>query len=61
MVTIKCQRLNSDKELEEVEIEVPANIYENLQSDNEVQHKKMTSVTNKSLGSRLKCLLLREP
>ena len=29
-VTIKCQRLNIHKELEEVEIEVPANVFNNL-------------------------------
>ena len=29
-ITIKCQRLNADKQYEEVEVEVPAPIYETL-------------------------------
>ena len=31
MITIKCQRLTADKTYEEVEIEVPAPVYKNLQ------------------------------
>merc|ERR1719222_145915 len=31
MITIKCQRLTADKTYEEVEIEVPAPVYETLQ------------------------------
>ena len=30
MVTIKCQRLNSDKQMEEVDIEIPSEIFINI-------------------------------
>ena len=59
-VTIKCQRLNSHKEVEEVEIEVPANVYNNIKnnSDSNVNLHR-NSRQRKSLGSRLKHLLLK--
>ena len=32
MVTIKCQRLREDRTFEEIEIEVPAGVYNNIQT-----------------------------
>ena len=32
MVTIKCQRLTADRQYEEIEIEVPAEVYSNIQT-----------------------------
>jgi len=58
MIKIRCQRLNEDKIYEEVEIEVPAPIYETLQACNEpsvMERKK-----KESLGSKLKNLFLRD-
>ena len=64
MIKIKCQRLNDKKIYEEVEIEVPAPIYETLQASNE----RSTSTSNmtgflkrkESFTSKLKHLFLRD-
>ena len=32
MVTIKCQRFREDRTIEEIEIEVPAGVYNNIQT-----------------------------
>ena len=59
-VTIKCQRLNSYKEVEEVEIEVPANVSNNIQNNIDLNvNLDRNSRQRKSLGSRLKHLLLK--
>lgn len=58
MIKIKCQRLTQDKIYEEVEIEVPAPIYETLQACNDpgvVEKKK-----KESLSSKLKHLFIRD-
>jgi hypothetical protein len=60
MITIKCQRLNSDKKVEEVDIEVPSNIFNNIERDNDRIQNKVNSIENNSLGSKLKRLILRE-
>ena len=57
MVTIKCQRLNSEREVEEVEIEVPTLVYSNIENHRELD-KKLNWFGQKSMGSKLKCLLL---
>ena len=58
MIKIRCQRLNEDKIYEEVEIEVPAPIYETLQACNEPSIMQMKK--KESLGSKLKNLFLRD-
>lgn len=64
LIKIKCQRLNDKKIYEEVEIEVPAPIYETLQASNE----RSSSASNmngflkrkESFSSKLKNLFLRD-
>ena len=46
-VTIKCQRLNADKEFEEVDVEVPAPIYETLRFYNDEGHDNNTPSKDK--------------
>merc|ERR1711915_450658 len=60
-VIIKCQRLNVQKVLEEVEIEVPANVFNNLQSDDVPSNTDLLRHSNerRSLGSKLKKLILK--
>ena len=59
-VTIKCQRLNSHKEVEEVEIEVPANVFNNIETDDVDYNLVRNSKERKSLGSKLRRLILRD-
>ena len=59
-VTIKCQRLNSHKEVEEVEIEVPAVVYDNIETDDVDYNLVRNSKERKSLGSKLRRLILRD-
>ena len=59
-VTIKCQRLNIHRQVEEVEIQVPTTVYHNIKSNSEedsnlVRHAK----ERKSLGSKLRRLILK--
>lgn len=49
-VTIKCQRLNADKQFEEVDVEVPAPIYETLRFYNSCSDASNTDTTS-SRGS----------
>ena len=62
MITIKCQRLTADKTYEEVEIEVPAPVYETLQGrEGELQGRGRERRTGggglaETLGTRIKCL-----
>ena len=58
MIKIKCQRLTVDKIYEEVEIEVPAPIYETLQACNE--SPSLEAKRKESLGSKLKNLFIRD-
>ena len=58
-VTIKCQRLNSHKEVEEVEIEVPAVVYKNIEGDDVDYNLVRNSKQRKSLGNKLKQLILK--
>ena len=61
-IKIRCQRLNEDKIYEEVEIEVPAPIYETLQASKERARVVVNGNLKRkeSFGSRLKSLFMRE-
>ena len=60
MISISCQRLRPDKTYEEVEIEVPAAVYETMQNNSDsagsVSSRTGERRTNTGLGSRIKCL-----
>jgi len=61
MITIKCQRMTADKICEEIEVEVPAPIYDNIRTLNNSDADKSTSAAaragrSKSLGSRLRSI-----
>ena len=61
MITIKCQRLTADKMYEEVEIEVPAPVYETLQGREGEAGRSRERRTGggglaETLGTRIKCL-----
>lgn len=58
MIKIKCQRLTVDKIYEEVEIEVPAPIFETLQACNDTSNSEKKK--KESLGSKLKNLFIRD-
>jgi hypothetical protein len=59
-VTIKCQRLNIHREVEEVEIEVPATVYHNIKSDSEVESNLVRhSKERKSLCAKLRQQILK--
>ena len=52
-VTIKCQRMNADRKFEEVEVEVPAPIYETLRFYNSAESSASSGMdTTSSRGSR---------
>ena len=50
-VTIKCQRLNADKQYEEVDVEVPAPIYDTLRFYNS-ESSASSGLDKSSRGSR---------
>ena len=58
MVTIKCQRLRSDKTYEEIEVEVPAPIYETIQLYNDTGSlaARKDRSQSRSFGAKLKNL-----
>ncbi len=59
MITIKCQRLTADKTYEEIEVEVPAPIYETIQLYNDASAAGSLAARTKerrSFGSKLKNL-----
>ena len=51
-VTIKCQRMNAERQFEEVEVEVPAPIYETLRFYNSESSASSGMDTTSSRGSR---------
>ena len=51
-VTIKCQRLNADKQYEEVDVEVPAPIYDTLRFYNSESSASSGFDITSSRGSR---------
>ena len=59
MITIRCQRLTIDKIYEEVEIEVPAPIFETLQACNEASGKVEVN-KRQSFRTKLKNLFVRD-
>jgi len=57
MITIKCQRLTADKTYEEVEIEVPAPIYETMQNYTDNRSVSSRQLREKrGFGTKIKCL-----
>ena len=52
VITIKCQTLNSEKKIEEVDIEVPANIYDNIEHKNLARENTRLPFLLKSLDTR---------
>ena len=59
MIRIKCQRLTEDKIYEEVEVEVPAPVYETMQACN-TEPGTREKRKKESLGSKLKNLFIRD-
>ena len=59
MVTIRCERLNSEKQVEEVEIEIPASVYHNIDSRQSETEFERNSRKRSSLASKLRHLILR--
>ena len=60
MVTIKVERLTRDKQVEEVEIEIPVSVYNNMEtSANTDTDFVRNSGRRKSLACKLKNLILR--
>ena len=61
MITIKCQRLRSDKTYEEIEVEVPAPIYETIQLYNDTGSLAARKDRNqsRSFGAKLKNLFTK--
>ena len=53
MVTIQCQRLNSDKEMEEVDIEIPSDIFININKSDDI---KVNLGESKGIFERMKSL-----
>ena len=60
-VTIKCQRLTADKTYEEIEVEVPAPIYETIQLYNDTGSlaARGGKERRKSIGTKLKNLFVK--
>ena len=62
-VTIKCQRLTADKTYEEIEVEVPAPIYETIQLYNDTGSLAARATSSKerrkSIGTKLKNLFVK--
>ena len=53
MVTIQCQRLNSDKEMEEVDIEIPSDIFININKSDDI---RVNLGESKNIFERMKSL-----
>ncbi len=56
MITIKCQRLTADKTYEEIEVEVPAPIYETIQLYNDTGSLAARGKDRRSFGAKLRNL-----
>ena len=60
MVKIRVERLTRDKQVEEVEIEIPRSVYSNMRENNEAESDFVrNSGKRKSLACKLKNLILR--
>ena len=66
MVTIRCERLTADKQYEQVEIEIPLSVYNNMQEEEKeggpqgagMGHLNRNSANRKSLVKKLKNLFV---
>eukprot|EP00090_Calanus_glacialis_P037110 TRINITY_DN6361_c0_g1_i2.p1 TRINITY_DN6361_c0_g1~~TRINITY_DN6361_c0_g1_i2.p1 ORF type:complete len:228 (-),score=57.82 TRINITY_DN6361_c0_g1_i2:265-879(-) len=59
MVTIKCIRLTVDKNCEEIEIEVPEAVYDNLKEEQGVEGGENSEVEKDNWGTKLKGLFVK--
>ena len=60
MVTIKVERLNKDRQMEEVEIEIPMGVYRNMDQDRDCDNDFVRNCGKRnSLASKLRQLMLR--
>jgi GTPase SAR1 family protein len=57
-VRIRCGRLNSERVYEEVEIEIPLSVYNNMQTESPAMSSR-NSAERKSLANRLKSLFIQ--
>ena len=55
-MTIRCQRLTADKTYEEVEIEVPAPVYQTMQGGEVAGPRVGRAGLAGTLSTRIKCL-----
>ena len=61
MVTIRCKRMSTSRELEEVEIKVPVDVYKNIKNDRlDCKDFVRNTEKRKSIGNKLKQFLLGE-
>ena len=59
MVTIKCIRLTVDKNCEEIEIDVPEAVYDNLEEEEGVEGGENAEVEKDNWGTKLKGLFVK--
>lgn len=59
MVTIKCIRLTVDKNCEEIEIEVPEAVYDNLEEEQSDEGVNNAEVEKDNWGTKLKGLFAK--
>ena len=60
MVTIKVERLNQDRQMEEVEIEIPMGVYRNMDQEQKCDNDFVRNCGKRnSLASKLRQLMLR--
>ena len=59
MVTIKCIRLTVDKNCEEIEIEVPEAVYDNLEEEQSDEGGDTAGVEKGNWGTKLKGLFAK--
>ena len=60
MVTIKVERLNRDRQMEEVEIEIPVGVYRNMDHEENCEKDFVRNCGKRnSLASKLRQLMLR--
>ena len=59
MVTIKCIRLTVDKNCEEIEIEVPEAVYDNLEEEEGVEGAENIDTEKVNWGTKLKGLFAK--
>ena len=59
MVTIKCIRLTVDKNCEEIEIEVPEAVYDNLEEEQSDEGGDTAEEEKDNWGTKLKGLFIK--